>query len=265
MSHAALSIAILLKQTFDTEEKLNIQQGRINEEDVKWIINPYDEYAIEAALQWKEQHGGHTVVYTVGPARVTEALRTALAMGVDEAVHIELEDDELDQIDEWGISQCLVQSMKDRQIDLILAGNFSIDQGGSQTAVRLSTLLRLPHTAAITKLERIEELKVAVERDAEGDTEQLEVTLPALFTCQQGLNDPRYPSLAGIMKAKKKPIAVLPAKELLSSFNASSKTSRAAIELPPPRTTGTKLTGSAAEQVQQLITQLKSNTGLFES
>lgn len=267
MSHTneSFHIAVLLKQTFDTEEKIAIHEGKIQDEDVKWVVNPYDEYAIEAAIQWKEQHGGHITVYTAGPDRAGEALRTALAMGADEAVHIELEDQELQAVDEWGIAQCLYHVLKDRQVDLLLAGNFSIDQGSSQTAIRLSTLLQWPHAGAITKLERVDETTAAIERDAEGDTEYVNVSLPALFTCQQGLNEPRYPSLAGIMKAKKKPVTTVPASELLALLDNTQKTQRELLELPPPRMSSQMLQGSAEEQVQQLIQALRSSSNVFEA
>jgi electron transfer flavoprotein beta subunit len=185
-----MNIVVLLKQTFDTEEKIVLEEGGISEEGVKFVINPYDEYAVEEAIRLKEQHDGTTVtVVSVGPERAAEALRTALAMGADEAALIA--DDRIGD-DEYAVSKVLAAFLVRQPFDLILGGYFSIDSGGGQVAVRISQLLGIPHAGSITKLE-ISEGKAVALRDAEGDTETVEASLPALFTAQQGLNEPRYP------------------------------------------------------------------------
>ena len=250
-----MNIYVLMKQTFDTEEKIVVQNGQISEDGVKFIINPYDEYAVEEAIRLKEQHGGNVVVIAVGPERSTEALRTALAMGADEAVLIS--DDRIGS-DEYSVSKVLQAYVSKQQADLILGGNFSVDNGSGQVAIRLAQLLDIPHVSSITKLD-IDGSKAVVLRDSEGDTETVEVTLPALFTAQQGLNEPRYPSLPGIMKAKKKPFQQLGLDDLgLSEADIAPKTVRESLALPPARQAGRILQGEIAEQAAQLVQLLRT-------
>jgi len=258
-----LNLVVLMKQTFDTEEKVIITDGLLSEDGVKWIINPYDEYAIEEAVRWKENHGGVVTVVTAGPDRSEEALRIALAMGADEAVHLVLSPSDIGGMDEFTISHLLAKTLREKQPDLIFSGHFSVDQGSAQVAVRVASLLDLPHVAAITSIERINDSQVTVSRDAEGDSENLKVTLPALFTAQQGLNEPRYPTLPGIMKAKRKPIEKRSAAEQLQNESYAPATERVALELPPPRQAGQILKGTVSEQVEQLVQSLRDTSSLF--
>ncbi|WP_442601178.1 electron transfer flavoprotein subunit beta/FixA family protein [Paenibacillus sp. KN14-4R] len=247
-----MDIIVLLKQTFDTEEKIIIQDGIITEDGIKFIINPYDEYAVEQAIQLRDEHGGKVTVVSVGPDRTAEALRTALAMGADEAVLIT---DNRISADGHVVSQVLASFIAKESFDLILAGNFSVDQGAGQVAIRLAKLLNIPHAASVTKLE-IKDQIAHVHRDAEGDLEVLELPLPALFTAQQGLNEPRYPSLPGIMKAKKKPFRQLNLDDLgLSPIPSATK--RLDLSLPPARQAGTILKGELINQVSELIHLLR--------
>lgn len=242
-----MEILVLLKQTFDTEAKITVKEGRIVDEDVTLVINPYDEYAVEEALKLREAVGGAVTVVSVGPDRVEEALRRALAMGADEAVLIEAPAG----ADELTIAHALAEWASAKQWDIVLAGNVSVDTGAGQVALRFAEILGLPHVAAALKLE-VGDGKAVVHRDAEGDTEVLEVTLPALVTAQQGLNEPRYPSVPGIMKAKRKTIArvapanvVAAATEVISVFQAQQNRRN------------TMIKGSPAEQAQQLVQLLR--------
>ncbi|GGH28968.1 electron transfer flavoprotein subunit beta/FixA family protein [Paenibacillus segetis] len=250
-----MNIYVILKQTFDTEEKIAIQEGVISDDGVKFIINPYDEYAVEEALHLKEQHGGSVTVLSIGPNRTTEALRTALAMGADEAVLIS--DDQISSGDEFSVSKVLAAYLDKQSFDLILGGNFSIDSGGGQVAIRLSQLLNIPHVASIIKLD-VSGDQAFVHRDSEGDIETLMVTLPALFTAQQGLNEPRYPSLPGIMKAKKKPFHQLTLDDVgLTESEISAKTERLSLFLPPTRKSGQILQGELNDQAAELVQLLQ--------
>ncbi|RCX16977.1 electron transfer flavoprotein beta subunit [Fontibacillus phaseoli] len=250
-----MNIYVILKQTFDTEEKILVHDGEIGDDGVKYIINPYDEYAVEEALRLKEQHGGKIILVSVGPERTAEALRTALAMGADEAVLIS--DDEI-RTDESGIAALLAAYFKGQSYDVILGGYFSVDNGAGQVAVRLAQLLEIPHTSAIIKLEIGGGQALAI-RDAEGDTETVETSLPALFTAQQGLNDPRYPSLPGIMKAKKKPFQRLGLDDLgLGETEITPKSQRTALFSPPARKAGVVLQGGLPEQAAELVRLLKT-------
>ncbi|MCH1641497.1 electron transfer flavoprotein subunit beta/FixA family protein [Paenibacillus timonensis] len=250
-----MHVVVILKQTFDTEEKIVITDGKVSEDGVKFVINPYDEYAVEEALRLKEAHGGTVTVVSAGPERTAEALRTALAMGADEAVRIATE---AIDTDEYGISRLLVAFLQTLNYDLILGGNFSVDNGAGQVAVRIAKLLALPHVSSITGL-AVNGDRATVVRDAEGDAETLELMLPAVMTAQQGLNEPRYPSLPGIMKAKKKPFRELSLADLgLSEDEITPKTQRLGLSLPPARQAGKLLAGSPAEQTAELVRLLRS-------
>ncbi|MBW7650728.1 electron transfer flavoprotein subunit beta/FixA family protein [Anoxybacillus sp. ST4] len=250
-----MNIFVLMKRTFDTEEKIVIQNGKVNEEGAEFIINPYDEYAIEEAIQVRDQHGGEVTVVTIGNEDAEKELRTALAMGADKAVLINVEDD-VEHRDQYTTAKVLAQYLKDKEADLILAGNVAIDGGSGQVGPRVAELLGIPYVTTITKLE-IDGMNVKVVRDVEGDEEVIEASLPLLVTAQQGLNEPRYPSLPGIMKAKKKPLEELELDDLdLEEEDVEAKTKTIEIFLPPKKEAGKILQGDMADQVKELVSLL---------
>ncbi len=197
-----MNIYVLLKKTFDTEEKIVVSDGRIEDDSAEYIINPYDEYAVEEAINQRDEHGGEVTVVTVGDEDSEKQLRTALAMGADKAVLIDTEDD-LEEGDQYTTAEILAAYFEDKEADLILAGNVAIDEASGQVGPRLAEKLDIPFVTTIVDLS-VDGETVYIEKDVEGDVEKVESTLPLLVTCQQGLNEPRYPSLPGIMKAKKK-------------------------------------------------------------
>ncbi|EZP76397.1 electron transfer flavoprotein subunit beta [Parageobacillus genomosp. 1] len=252
-----MNIFVLMKRTFDTEEKITIADGRVNEEGAEFIINPYDEYAIEEAIQVRDKHGGEVTVVTVGNEDAEKELRTALAMGCDKAVLINIEDD-VEEQDQYTTAKVLAEYLKDKNPDLILAGNVAIDGGSGQVGPRVAELLGIPYVTTITKLD-IDGNKVTVVRDVEGDEEIIETSLPLLVTAQQGLNEPRYPSLPGIMKAKKKPLEELELDDLdLEEEDVEAKTKTIEVFLPPKREAGKILDGEIADQVKELVRLLRS-------
>lgn len=247
---SGMEILVLLKQTFDTEAKITVKNGQIADDDVTLVINPYDEYAVEEGLKLREAHGGSVTVVSVGPDRVEEALRRALAMGADEAVLIGAPAG----ADEFTIASLLAAWAKGKSFDIVLAGNTSVDTGAGQTALRFAELLNLPHAAAALKLD-VAAGKAAVSRDAEGDTETVEVPLPALVTAQQGLNEPRYPSVPGIMKAKRKTIARVSAGEL--GVDAAPRTETVSVFQAQQNRLNKMIKGTASEQAKQLVELLR--------
>ncbi len=241
-------------------KKIIIEDGQVTEDGVQYVINPYDEYAVEEAIQKREELGGNVFVIAVGPERTSESLRTALAMGADEAILIA---DERICSDENTVSKVLASYLGSQKVDLILGGYFSVDNGAGQVAIRLAQLLDIPHVGSITKLD-IRDDKAIADRDAEGDLEQVEVTLPAVFTAQQGLNEPRYPSLPGIMKAKRKPFKQLTLDDLdIDETELAPKTERIALSLPPQKEAGQILKGDTAEQVKEIVEKLRHETKLL--
>jgi electron transfer flavoprotein beta subunit len=250
-----MNIFVLMKRTFDTEEKIVINNGAISEDGVEFIINPYDEYAIEEAIQVRDKHGGEITVVTVGNEDAEKELRTALAMGCDKAVLINVEDD-VEESDQYTTAKILAEYLKDKNPDLILAGNVAIDGGSGQVGPRVAELLGIPYVTTITKLD-IDGGKVTIVRDVEGDEEIIETSLPLLVTAQQGLNEPRYPSLPGIMKAKKKPLEELELDDLdLNEDDVEAKTKTIEIFLPPKKEAGKILQGELADQVKELVSLL---------
>ena len=252
-----MNIFVMMKRTFDTEEKLIIQNGQIDEDGAEFIINPYDEYAIEEAIQLRDKNGGEVTVLTIGGVDSEKELRTALAMGCDKAVLINTEDD-LENGDQFTTSRIFAEYFKDKEIDLILGGNVAIDGGSGQVGPRLAELLDIAYVTTITKLE-VNGNKATVTRDVEGDSEIIETTLPLLVTAQQGLNEPRYPSLPGIMKAKKKPLDEIELGDLdLDEDDVEAKTETLEIYLPPKKEAGKVLEGELADQVKELVQLLHS-------
>lgn len=252
-----MNIYVLLKRTFDTEDKIVINDGKIEDDGAEFIINPYDEYAIEEAIVQRDEHGGEVTVVTIGEEDSETQLRQALAMGADKAVLINTEDD-LDEGDQYTTAKILEAFFEDKEVDLILAGNVAIDEASGQVGPRLAEKLDIPFVTTIVGLE-IDDGVASIEKDIEGDLEKLEVSLPLLATCQQGLNEPRYPSLPGIMKAKKKPLDEIELDDLdLDEDDVEAKTETVNVYLPPEKEAGRVLEGEIDDQVKELVSLLRN-------
>ena len=204
-----MKIIVVISQTQDTEAKIGVASSgdAIDTSAMKWILNPYDEFAVEEALRTKEKFGGEVTLVTMGPARSVEALRTGLAMGADSAVHIK--DDNFGLSDNYAIGKVLGSEIKKLgEYDLILTGFKIIDQESVQVGIHVAGELGVPHVALVSKIIQIDpdQKKVTCQKEIDGGHVVVEVPLPALITCPDGMNEPRYASLPGIMKAKKKPL-----------------------------------------------------------
>ena len=221
----------------DTESKIKIAaDGKsIDETDVKWIVSPYDEFALEEALRTKEAKGAGTVtVVTVGPERSKTGLRECLARGADDAVWVDTGDSK--SLDALATSKALAAVAKGLSYDFFWFGQKGVGPDESLVGPMTAELLDLPHVANVTHLE-IGDGKITVHREIEGASEIVECSLPAVLTAQKGLNEPRYASLPGIMGAKKKPIAEKKLAELgiAGTDPAQAKSRWRKLELPPPR------------------------------
>ncbi len=202
-----MNIIVCLKQVPDTESQIKVgPDGQsIVTDDIKWVMNPYDEYGVEEALQLKSKFGGEVTVVGLGPKRVTESIRTALAMGADKGILIS--DDALDGSDSIATAKALAAAIKDLEYDLIFTGQRGIDEDNAIIGAALAEFLGIPQLSLIINVDVAEDGKsVKVTRPIEGQALIIEANLPALITAQKGLNEPRYASLPGIMKAKKKPL-----------------------------------------------------------
>jgi electron transfer flavoprotein beta subunit len=248
-----MKIAVCVKQVPDTETRIRIApDGKaIAENDVNWIVSPYDEYAIEEALKIKEAKGGEVVLVSLGPDRVSSALRNGLAMGADSAVH--LKDPLFADLDTLGTAWALAAALKSMAPDLILMGQQGVGGDNSQVPGLVAEILDLPQVTMAVKLE-VGEAKATVEREIEGAHETWETTLPAVISAQKGLNEPRYASLKGIMAAKKKPVETKDAAALgLKPEDLKPKTRVVKLELPPSRSAVKMIAGDPDAQVKELV------------
>jgi electron transfer flavoprotein beta subunit len=234
--------------------KIGADGKSIDETGIKWIVSPYDEYALEAALQLTEAQGGEVTVVTYGPANAEAALRDCLARGAHQAVHVVDGEDSLG--DSLKIAKVLAAVLKDRSHDLVLCGFKGVGTDCGQVGQMLAELLDLPHVANITGLE-VGDGSLSATREVEGGKEKVESPLPALLMCQKGLNEPRYAALKGIMAAKKKPVDKVEVGSL--GVDDSGPYYRVeSLELPPPKSAGTVIQGeddpaSAAGELVKLL------------
>jgi len=253
-----VKIVACIKQTFDTEAKIVIGgDGQISDQGVNLILNPYDEFAVEEAIRTKEKNGGEVLVVTVGGDKAQEALRYSLAMGADRAILIN--DPALAKADSRAVSLALAKLLSEKEAgyDIVFTGKEAVDDGAAQVPSRLAEKLDLAQANVVTGLV-LGDGKATATREIDGGTETLEFSLPALISAQKGLNEVRYPSLPGIMKAKRKPLDVLSLGDLgLSAEDVASKVVMTAAELPPARKAGQKLTGEVNEVVAKLVQLLK--------
>jgi electron transfer flavoprotein beta subunit len=267
-----MNIAVFIKSVIATDEPIVVQSGEIEDSGVKKVINPYDEYGLEEALRLKEAGVAERVTaISAGPEKTDEVLRTALAMGADEAIWINTMDHDAD---EHTLSTLLAGVVRLKGFDLVWAGHLSVDNGTGQVAIRVAELLGWPHAGAVTACRWANGEnggKLLVTRDAEGDSENWELPLPALLTAQQGLNEPRYPALAGIMKAKRKPLEELSAAAIgvelgleLANGNAAPRTVRLGCEAPPARAAGRRIGGPPREQAAELLDLLRNEAKVLK-
>ena len=206
-----MNIAVCLKQVVTRDAPVRVDDAKtwIRDQDASFELNEPDAYALEAALRLKEQHGGEVIAVSAGPARVTQALREALARGADRALHIE--GDGLARADAFGVAEALANAIRGEKIDLVLTGLQSDDQGFAQVGVILAEKLGMTHATIIMDLQ-IDGPTLRVKRELEGGWFQwVSMPLPAVLTIQSGINQLRYATLKGIMAAKKKEIRAVPA------------------------------------------------------
>ncbi len=248
-----MKIVVCVKYVPDTAIKVKIAPGDkdIDFSDISFIVNPYDEFAVEESLKIKEKHGGEVVIVGAGAEQATAGLRTCLAMGADSAILIS--DDSLEKADSFTMGCALAKVCRDLNADLILFGKHAIGVDNGQVPAVVAEQLDLPQVSVLTKLE-IQDGSFHAERDIEGAREIVEGKLPAVFTAQKGLNVPRYASLKGIMAAKKKKIETRTLESLgLSAEDLQPRLSLEQISLPPSRPPGQILTGDVSEVVPQLV------------
>ncbi|OGT92263.1 MAG: hypothetical protein A2083_07085 [Gemmatimonadetes bacterium GWC2_71_9] len=245
-----MKIAVCIKRVPDTEARVKVAGDgvSIDEAGVKFILNPYDEYALEEALQRKEQAGaGEVVVVTLGPEAAQETIRTALAMGADRGVLLKCDAIPADGL---AVAKALAGELKDGGYDLVLFGKLAVDDANHAVGPMVAELLGLPCVTAVVKLE-LEGGTGTAERETEGGVEVVDFAQPAVLTCEKGLNTPRYPALKGIMAAKKKPIEAKPVAFEAGRYAVQS------LSLPPDRKEG-RIVGEGLGAVSELVRLLRT-------
>ena len=250
-----MDIIVLLKQVPATESLVAIADDglSIKTEDLNWVINPYEEFAVEEALRIREARGGTVTIVTLGPDKAIEAIRTALAMGADKGVLIN--DPVALAADGLGTARILAAAVGQRHFDLIIAGQRAVDDENFQVGPAVAEFLDIPSITLVIK-EEISDGTICCHRTVEGGTVVLEAPLPMLFTTQRGLNEPRYASLPGVMKAKKKPLETKTLADLGLDADQFSQplVSIKAMHLPAERSGGRIIEGDdAAAKAAELV------------
>lgn len=252
-----MRVYVCIKQVPDTDTRIKISGSGdgIDEGGVKWIINPYDEFAIEEAIRLKEKNpSAQVTAICLGPkARVNNSLLTAMAMGVDDSILI----DTPTALDSLTTAKALAAAIKKNgDFHMIFTGKLGIDGNVSATSQMLAEILAIPHVSVVNAMEYSAD-KFTAKREIEGGgVESYESSYPALIAANKGLNKPRFASLPGIMKAKKKPVVEIPLADLgLSADNV--KVRFTSLQMPPARPAVKMITGEPAQQAKELVRLLR--------
>jgi electron transfer flavoprotein beta subunit len=243
-----LKIIVCIKRVPDTEARIKVggDGASIDPTGVKFVISPYDEFAIETALRIKEAKGeGEIVAISLGEAQAAEQLRSALAMGADRAILLKGQP----TIDGSATAKALAEEIKTHSPDLVLAGMKAVDNDQQQVGVMLAEYLGMPSVSVVAEVE-VEGGNIVAHREIEGGVEVVEVPTPSVITTTKGKHEPRYPSLKGIMAAKKKPLEEKDAQLPPSRLKIRS------LSTPPERAAG-KIVGNGADAVPELVRLLK--------
>jgi electron transfer flavoprotein beta subunit len=262
---AEVNIVVFVKRVPDTESKIKVDQAqkRIVEEGLNFILNPYDEYALEEALRLKEAKGGKVTALCLGPEEGLIILRKCLAMGADEAILVK--DPSPERYDGLRTARVLAKAVQAKTpgADLYFFGKQSVGADNSQVPAMTAELLGLPQVNVVVKLQ-VEGNRGTAVREIEGGEEKVEFSLPAVLSAQKGLNEPRYETLKGIMAAKKVQIPVVPVEELgLKPEELETGLDITALDSPPVRKAGRTLAGTPEEAARELVRLLRSEAKIL--
>ncbi len=256
-----MKILVCIKQVPDMESKFKIDGNGTwyDTNDLAWRMNEYDEYGVEQAVQLKEQMGDSDLtVLCIGSTQVKETMKKALAMGCDRGAHIE--DDAADSHDPFEIGSIIAEYARDKEFDVIFTGMQSQDRGSGQVGILVAEMLDIPGVSTVVDFS-YDDGTINVKRELEGGIKALvKLNTPALFTCQLGLNTPRYPTLPNIMKAKRKELLTIPSSDLLK---VACVQETSAIFFPEKKGGGLVLEGDSGDVADQLIEILKDKTAVL--
>jgi len=248
-----VNIIVCIKQVPAKDAPLSIAGNWIRESDIGFEMNEPDSYALEEALRLKEKHGGEVIALSMGPERVKQTIKEALAKGADRAIHIA--DDNFAQLDPLGSAKSLAAAIKQQKHDLVLTGLQSDDHGFGQTGVLLAGVLDVPHATIIMAIE-VDGQKLKLKRELEaGWFQHIECPLPAVLSIQSGINKVRYATLKGIMAAKKKEITTITRESLGVSVEPTQRVEKIYVPVKSKKTEF--LTGTPKEVAGKLVEKLK--------
>lgn len=243
-----MKILVPVKRTHDPDSKIRLKPdgSGIDTSNIKFVINPFDEIAVEEALRKKEKHGGEVVVVSIGTPEWVDQIRVALAMGADRGILVDTGGKYLDQD---AIARIIAKIAEEEKPDMIIMGKQAIDDDSNQVGQLLAEYLGWGQATFASKVD-IQDGKAIVVREVDGGLETVELDLPAVITADLRLNQPRYASLPGIMRAKQKPLKTIKLEELGIDINPKVVVEK--LETPPPRKAGIKV-----KDVDELIQKLK--------
>jgi electron transfer flavoprotein beta subunit len=256
-----MNTIVCLKEVPDTETRIEVRDGAVAEEGIQYVVNPYDEFALEEALQWQEKHGGKVTLVSLGPERARESILKGLAMGADEVYH--LSDEAFLGGDAYATAKALAAAIRTLgEYDVIFCGKQAVDEDNAAVGIMLAEMLDLPHVSVVSKFEIADDGKSArAERDIEGGKEVIELPLPAVVTAQKGLNEPRYPSFRGIRPARKKPFTQWAVADVgLDAGDVGAAGTRlevVEVSPPPERPPGRIVEGEPPEAAKEVVRLLR--------
>ncbi len=255
-----MNIAVCIKQSIDTEAVITLDdKGQVVTEGAALIIDPYAEFAVERAVQLKEEYGGEVIALTIGDEESVPAIRHALSMGVDRAILVE--DDAIDQTNPQAKARVLAAVLKTIDVDLVMGGTKSGDTSRAQTMPRVATILGFPQVSLVVEVDVAGE-SLAVCHETDDGLERFELSMPAVVCAQQGLAEPRYPTVRDIMKSKKKPIDTMAIADLgLTAEEVDASVAKIKVQsysLKPERQGGRIVEGETPDAVKETTTLLQN-------
>jgi len=248
----ALRVLVGCKRVIDYAVKIRVKPDKsgVVTEGVKHSMNPFDEIAVEEAVRMKEKKlAKEIVVVSCGPAAAAETIRTALAMGADRGIHVEVPADKMDTLQPLHVSKILAKLAAKEEADVVMLGKLAIDDDSNQTAQMTASLLDWPQGVFASKVEKTD-AGLTVTREVDGGLETVKINLPAVLSADLRLNEPRYATLPNIMKAKKKKVAKVKPEDL--SVDLSPRIKVVSVEDPPVREAG-----QTVADVDELVSKLK--------
>ena len=243
--HSPLKVIVCIRRVPDTAARIRISSDgkSIETSDIEYVMNPYEEYALEQGVQLKEKHGGEVTILTLGPEKSTQMIQKALALGADDAIHLKSPPNYPD--DPSVIARALAAELKSHQFDVLLFGKKGVDDDNHQVGEMVSELLGIPCATQIVKLE-VKDGKATAIREVEGGSITIETTMPAAFTGEKDLATPRYASLRELVAARKKPITIKQPQQSPALLETVS------MRYPPARPPG-RIVGKGVEAVPELV------------